>query len=96
MQELQCFLDVDIPADYITCIASTGSPVFTIIYYGITLILIAGWSRFHGIGKGMMLGSFFSFLIGLAMFALNSISIVNLFLPILLFLVGLFISIVKT
>ncbi len=97
MQELQCYLDVIKPSDYIDCIvASSSNPIFTLVYYGIMVVLITGWSRINGIGKGMMVGSFFSILIGLSMFVLETISIANIFLPILLFFVGLFIAIVKT
>lgn len=94
--ELGCFYNMTQPTDLLVCfITTSGSPVWNILYVCILLVAVGGWSSYRSVNEGMMIGGFLTSLVGLALIALNLISVKIFMLAFLILVVGLLITVIK-
>jgi len=91
-----CLFNLSIPADYVDCLSSASNNlIFDLSFMAIIIIFVGGWSLLRPINEGLMVGGFISTLIGIALWALETISIKSVMFPLFLMLVGIFITIVQ-
>lgn len=96
VNEMSCFFGLEKPTDLITCfVLSNGSLVFNIIYIGLLVIIVGGWSYQRSINEGMMIGGLLMCLIGIGLIALEWISVKVFMLALLITVVGIIITVVK-
>ena|SRR6056297_1518820 len=62
--------------------------LFAMILYACTTIFIIGWSYHKGIGSGLLVGGFFSTLLGFAMLLGGYVPMSVLIIPMTLFSIG--------
>lgn len=67
-----CLFSAEYPLDYLKCIyTATDGIYFMIILAVISIIIIAGWSLFLGITRGLVIGSFMTTLISIFLFLIR-------------------------
>lgn len=86
---LDC-LDLVAPLDLLTCFDTmSGGVASNIIFLGIMMVFIIGWSLKNGFENGLMIGGFFGVLVGAGFFALGLLSLMTVMIAVILLLLGI-------
>ena len=88
---ISCLSDALTFKAYLLCLDTTGI-TYAIMLIGLTTILVTGWSIKSGITDGLMIGGFFSSLIGIAMVGLEFVPAETAIIPLVLLMVGIILS----
>lgn len=97
LTNVACFVNMDTWAAFFSClVTSPGVPTWNIVYIGILVLSIGGWSWFRSINEGMMVGGFLSSLMGLGLVSLGLVNVGTLMIAILFTITGLLITAIKS
>ena len=94
--ELGCFYNMTVPQEFFTCFATaSGDPIWNLIYLGIVILAVGGWSFFRPINEGLMIGGFLTSLVGLGFVAMSLITVKMFMVALLLTVTGVIITVIK-
>lgn len=84
----ECIFEVMRPSDYLSCTADALPGLWLAVYFGILMIFVVGFIAGIGLERGLTIGGALGTLLGIGFIALNLISIINVFWPIILMMAG--------
>lgn len=92
---ISCLLDLNVPADYVSCFSiATNQTIWSIVMFSILIIVVGGWSLARSIEEGMMVGGFLMSLMGVAMWTLQMINLKVVMFPVFIMVAGIFLTII--
>lgn len=95
--DLDCFGSANHTISVFACMGdSSGVGIYAVVFFGLYLIFVAGWSYFYTFSQGLMVGSLFASLLGLAFYLLEWIPLVVWMTSVTLLLVGIALVILQT
>jgi hypothetical protein len=96
LESADCVFTIMKPSDYIGCIADALPGAWLAIYFGLLLVFLVGFIAGIGLERGLAVGGAIGTLLAIGFIALDLISIVHVFWPIILMMAGaLFLTIDK-
>jgi hypothetical protein len=91
----ECLFEVMKPSDYIGCLGNVFPFMWEVMFFAILTIMSIGFIVSIGLERGLAVVGFLGTLIAIAMFALEAISILLVFFPLVFLMAGVLLLIIN-